>query len=221
MEATVFLSTKLPLVCSLCRLLHGLLTFRPRKENSLLVAGFFHGVWWSSNVFCSYSWAFSPEKFKCGFILKLGVYFRPVVFCSRQQTACLGQVQGLDLLVCQWMPVRCLRKMGTTALNFFDPSLLCDTFELWNFALALLAGSSVSKYLFCSLECSLGCFNNNSPTGVVFQVGCWCGVFVVCMGLFDLLKSVDVFCVFFLGYGAAEVVEVTLHSSRCTTIRIC
>jgi hypothetical protein len=23
-----------------------------------------------------------------------------VVFCSRQQTACLGQVQGFDLLVC-------------------------------------------------------------------------------------------------------------------------
>jgi hypothetical protein len=34
----------------------------------------------------------------------------------------------------------------------------------------------------------------------------WYGVFVVCMGLFDLLKSVDVFSVFFLGHGAAEVV---------------
>ncbi len=44
-EATVFLSTKLPLVCSLCRLLHGVLTFRTRKENSLLVAGFFHGIY--------------------------------------------------------------------------------------------------------------------------------------------------------------------------------
>jgi hypothetical protein len=50
-----------------------------------------------------------------------------------------------------------------------------------------------------------------------------CGVFVVCMAVFDLLKSVDVFSVFFffLGYGTAEVVEVTLHFSRCTTIRIC
>ncbi len=95
------------------------------------------------------------------------------------------------------MQLRCLRRTGTTSLNFFDLSLLCDTFELWNFALALLAGLSVSKYLFCSLECSLGCFNNNSPTGVVFQVEYQCGVFVVCMGVFDLLKSVDVFSVFF------------------------